>query len=624
MPRLVVLPIAEKRMESGMTAEALLEFIAGAAAFAAVVYMLRHPRELNHLPQTRLFLLILLGICVVNHLAEGIESTTFVPIVYIDAIDDYFNILLPPLWGLLIYGCIHDLTSIGVARRESYFRTLISSAPVGIRELDTDGTIVFSNDADRAMFGFSNDELTGQPFVAYFDSNQIWKNIAKSGDTPVQLTARHRCADGEQLDISIDWTYRLDNDGEVTGYRLFMIDITLTKKSEEALLSSNSRLEGAVTELKDTQDQLVAQERLGALGEMSRGIAHDINNLLTPILGYADLMVRAADTDAGNAQCLRHAKRIQQSAGDAAEVITRLRSFYAPNHTNELTPVCLRDIVQEAVALTEPARRAQAQQEGRRITVDTEQLENSTVIGDPAELRQVATSLICNAIEAMPDGGAISFKTCRTDTRICLVVQDTGIGMDTETKRRCMEPFFTTKGLHGSGLGLSSVYGAVKRLDGEISIDSCLGKGTTVRMMFDPCDEPVATPDVAVVKSGPLRVLLIDDEPPVREVIRELLKCDGHHVDTANGGIDGTQQFHPDHYDIVITDRSMPDLPGDAVAISVKAMSPRTPVIMLTGFGALMSDEKSPPGVDLVLTKPIDYIVLQNALAKYGTAAIAV
>jgi CheY-like chemotaxis protein len=231
----------------------------------------------------------------------------------------------------------------------------------------------------------------------------------------------------------------------------------------------------------------------------------------------------------------------------------------------------------------------------------------------------------------MPVGGTLTVRT-RADSlteNVDLEVADTGVGMDTETRQRCLEPFFTTKGERGTGLGLAMVYGVAQRHDAEIDIDSTPGQGTTIRLRFQAqLADIAALHDVRPTTSvRPLRILVVDDDPMLIQSLRDTLKTDGHDVVTAEGGKAGIAEFGAagasgSRIDVVITDLGMPNVDGRQVAAAIKKASPATPVILLTGWGQRLADDGSemPDHVDRVLSKPPKLRELRLALAQLDAA----
>ena len=261
--------------------------------------------------------------------------------------------------------------------------------------------------------------------------------------------------------------------------------------------------------------------------------------------------------------------------------------------------------------------------QGNRINIATALGSDKPTLGNESELREALINLILNAVDAMPKGGTLTLSSHVKDNNVVVEVVDTGTGMTDETKERCLEPFFTTKGVKGTGLGLSMVYGIVTRHDGTMKIDTTLGKGTTVRILLScaPAEpmakEPEKEKTEELFTMAPLRILVADDEASSRNLIARFLKRDGHLIEMARTGREAIDKASAGTFDLVITDRSMPEANGDLVALSVKARTPKMPVILLTGFGDIMKDEgECPPGVERVLSKPLTRQELRRAIME--------
>ncbi len=247
------------------------------------------------------------------------------------------------------------------------------------------------------------------------------------------------------------------------------------------------------------------------------------------------------------------------------------------------------------------------------------------VAGIESEIREALTNLVGNAVDAIPQGGTITLRTRLAGECPILEVVDTGIGMDEQTRLRCLDPFYTTKGKQGTGLGLAMIFGVMQRHEGEIEIDSALGQGTTMRLVF-PLRESVGMGDVSpekrVAVSSPLRILCIDDDPMLQELLREMLVRDGHAVVVADGGQAGLEAFRAalegdEPFEVVITDLGMPHMDGRQVARAVKQESPETPVLLLTGWGTRLHAEGDiPAAVDIVLNKPPGLNQMREALNR--------
>jgi signal transduction histidine kinase/CheY-like chemotaxis protein len=403
-------------------------------------------------------------------------------------------------------------------------------------------------------------------------------------------------------------------------------NLTRRKQAEKDLRETNRELEKALSELKATQQQVIQQERLSAIGQMASGIAHDFNNTLMPILGFADLLLNnqaLLDDRKETRKCL---EMLLTSAKDAANVVNRLREFYRPIDTDEEFPVVdLAKIVKQSVSLTEPKWRHQAQANGVTITVSTDLKALPVVAGEESALREVLTNLIFNAVDAMPEGGQISLETSIENESAIVRVRDTGTGMTETVRQRCLEPFFSTKGERGTGLGLSMVYGIIERHRGQLEIQSVIGKGTTFIIRLPLAEEMPVEETALAATSGSkssLNVLIVDDEPRILEVLSTYLRCDGHQVATTASGREALEKFRRCPFDLVVVDRVMPEMSGDQTARFIKQLNQNIPVIMLTGFGALIEVTGSQPqAVDVVLNKPVTLDVFRRTIDKLLHAA---
>jgi CheY-like chemotaxis protein len=248
------------------------------------------------------------------------------------------------------------------------------------------------------------------------------------------------------------------------------------------------------------------------------------------------------------------------------------------------------------------------------------------VLGSRPDLRNALANVVFNAVDALPLGGTITFRSRVEGDHVLLQVSDSGTGMPEEVRRRCLEPFFTTKPEHGTGLGLAIVRDTVRQHHGLLDLWSVAGEGTTVSIRLPAAPraaEPAHEPVVAIGAIPPLRILVVDDEPLVRRLLADYLAIDGHAVETATNGRHALDRFRAGRYDLVVTDRAMPEMGGDELAAAIRRLSFDEPVIMLTGFGDLMlaADER-PLGVDLVLSKPVTPAALRQAVARVAPAAL--
>ncbi len=397
-------------------------------------------------------------------------------------------------------------------------------------------------------------------------------------------------------------------------------DVAERKRAERWLLESKRQLEQALSDLEATQQQVLQQERLRALGQMASGVAHDFNNTLTPILGYTELLLSDPRYDADPEKRRRFVKVVNTAAKDAANVVRRLREFYrADGHGEPVGEIDLNVLVKQVIALTQPRWRDQALGQGAAIHVRTNLRATVTAAGIEAEIREVLTNLIFNAVDALPGGGVITLATWEEDDRAVLAVSDTGIGMSEEVRRRCLDPFFSTKGEKGTGLGLAMVYGVVNRHKGSIEIDSEPGQGTTFTIRLPAWSPDQAAPAAATV--APVRealtVLLVDDDQGARDVVAEYLAADGHRVATAADGRRGWETFRADRFDVIVTDQAMPEMSGDDLIAAVRQVAPSLPIILLSGFADFREDDPATEsGADVTIGKPVTVDALRQAIAQ--------
>ena len=398
----------------------------------------------------------------------------------------------------------------------------------------------------------------------------------------------------------------------------------------------NSALQMAYDDLRRSQQTTMQQERLRALGQIASGIAHDINNAISPVSLYTESLLEREPNLSERARS--YLTTIQRAIEDVAGTVARMREFYRQREPQlSLSRVDLNVTVQQALQLTQARWSDLPQQKGVMIEVKTDLAPGpAEVMVAEGELRDALTNLIFNAVDAMPEGGTLTIRTRRVEPsspeagrHVHLEIGDTGVGMDEATQQQCLEPFFTTKGERGSGLGLAMVYGMITRHSAELQLESAPGTGSTFRLIFAAAGELVAE-QIALpvsVQARNLRILLVDDDPLLIGSLREVLLNDGHDVTAANGGQAGVDTFvtasrSSEPFDIVVTDLGMPYVDGRRVAAAVKAASPKTPVILLTGWGQrLVSEGDVPPHVDRVLNKPPRLLDLRAALVDLTTEA---
>jgi CheY-like chemotaxis protein/nitrogen-specific signal transduction histidine kinase len=374
---------------------------------------------------------------------------------------------------------------------------------------------------------------------------------------------------------------------------------------------------GGLTRTKPARRLHLRAERLSALESMARAISHDLNNDLAVISGVADILLGETRDLLTAEQVLGRVQLIRDASADAARIIARLRAFYRPRDDPKVVgPVDLARVVLSAIAechlSPEPV---DGTTDSIEVALDLAPI--PPIRGNLQDLRRALIELLSNAIEATGVHGKIDVRLRVVGTEICLTVQDNGVGMAKDLVERCHEPFVTTQVGSGRGLGLSIVYGTLRRHDGRLDVRSRPGRGTTVTA-FLPAAFGSSSADSGQLASKPersLRVLLVDDNRSLLTVVEAMLRSDDHVVDVARDGNEALAIYRASKYDVVLTDQSMPHLTGLQLAAAIKAAAPRQPVIMMTGYDPEDAAEGAGRAVDVIVRKPMTLATLQRALA---------
>ncbi len=484
-----------------------------------------------------------------------------------------------------------------IADTKRSLEKLIASAGDAIISVRPDDHIDGWNPAADRIFGLGAHEALG-------------RNITELLPAGEYRDAKHRLAEGAAMQTFE--TTPAPGDPRPTA-----LAVTLS-----ALHGRLGGLEGLIAIVRDitaqraVERQLHQSEKLTALGQLAGGIAHDFNNLLQAILGYAQLMKQnPRDLDFME----RSLKVVESAALDGSETVRRIQTFARLRPEEQFVAVDVNQIVQDAVAITRPRWEEKIAHDRGPIELRLELGKVEAIRGRPAALTEVMTNLILNALDAMPEGGNLAIGTRPDrDQAIVITVADTGIGMPEAVRQRIFEPFFSTKGEAGSGLGLSMAYSIVRRHGGEIDVESEAGRGTTFTLRFPAAREPVATgaPTGPARERRTARILVVDDEPKVLATLSEMLRSAAHTVTAAPDGAAGLAAYASGGYDVVLTNLGMAGMNGWQFAERLRAVDRAVPLLLITGWGLREEDQTrlAVLGIRRCLYKPVQPADLDAAI----------
>jgi PAS domain S-box-containing protein len=490
-------------------------------------------------------------------------------------------------------GCIVIVRDISELRRaeeegtknRAFLASLADLAPDEIYTLDTDGHFTWMNQRAEVDSGFTRSVLLGQEFsmIVAAESDEEADAAVKTslGGAEQQFEVRTICTDGRVRCMEAH-TSPLWRDGSITGVMVFMSDIT---------------------EKKLAQARAARSDKLRALGELAAGVAHNLNNSLTVIQGRAQLLLMRS-AEEGNKKSL---EVITQAVGDCSQTLRRLLDFSRRETTRHPMPVDLSELITSSVEIARPKWQAAAAERTGTIEVRVDASAPVFTLGDSAELREVAINLIFNAVDAMPQGGTIEAGTRVEGKTARFWIADTGGGMPPEVMARIFEPFYTTKGERGTGLGLSASHGIIENHGGDINVISQPGKGTRFEIILPQheASAPVVKAPVAQAANKAARVLVVEDEEKVRTLLNDAFRAEGHDVTEATTGAEALKQLDKNDFDLMVCDLGLPELSGLHVARWVKEFRPALPVIIATGFAEMIAEEDyTRARIDDVIRKP--------------------
>lgn len=370
-------------------------------------------------------------------------------------------------------------------------------------------------------------------------------------------------------------------------------------------------LQTAYGDLQKAQDAMVKAEKYRAIGELSAGVAHDFNNALSIILGRAQFLMSSIK----DKKVLKGLKSIEKASRDAANIVRRMQEFSRAATQKPYSRVDVNKLVREVLDIVEPRWRKLAQVEGVQLKVVHNLEKVGPISGDAGELREALTNILFNAIDAMPDGGKLSLRTGVRRQSVFIEVKDTGIGMPPEVQEKVFQPFFSTKA-DGMGLGLSLVYGTIKRHSGQIKIKSRPKKGTAVTLLFSiDLSASEAREPAQPYLTRKATVLIVEDNPEVTRTLRQVLEGASHKVTAVTDGQKGIGKYRESKFDIVITDIGMPGLSGWEVSKAIKTHDPDARIIFITAWGVRLAPERiKESGASLVIQKPFEKSRILSAI----------
>ena len=480
---------------------------------------------------------------------------------------------------------------------EKKYRSIVDNALVGVYKSNVDGDILYANHALSNMFGYSSPEEMMLGSIL-----QIYKNEKDRGELLDRLNSsggvdEFECEcvkkDGSGVDIIL--TATLDNN-IISG---MMINISSRKRMEKILIQS---------------------EKLRAMGVMAAGIAHDFNNVLAIINGYTQLLEGCCN---GDEELLNGFRAINRAVDDGSETVRRLSEFTRmEKSTAKHISVNMVEIIEESINFSKPKWKDVAQAGGATYDINTEGLSPvRDVLGNPSELREIIINMINNAIDAMPKGGRITFRTWENNNTVFMSMADNGCGMSKEVQSKIFDPFYTTKGVEGSGLGMSVSYGIIGKHGGKIDLISQVGKGSAFTIELPVATETVlpqtSVEPVIDIQANNYRILVVDDVKEISDLLYAFLSRQGYNVDSVESGDEAIKLLGKECYDLVICDLGMPQVSGWDVIKAIESLDKRPKIGLITGWADMLDSlNKDDMGVDFIICKPIKYKKLSTIVKE--------
>jgi PAS domain S-box-containing protein len=471
--------------------------------------------------------------------------------------------------------------------------------PQGICILDNEGKIVRINRSIEKIQGEKLTEIMGRsPAVLFQDPASFEKLLARASQSDAGRV--------EKTDVNL-----MNSTGES-----YLADVNLVRLADAGRFVGYLLVIEDITRKKAFSDKIVQSEKLAALGTMAGGVSHDFNNLLMAILGHIQLILPQVEDE----EIRRRLQHIEKAVYDGSNTVRRLQRFTERERDAKAAPstVNIEEAVKDVVELTKPRWKNVMERSGRIIEIQTDIQKNCLAAINASDLREILTNLLFNALDAMPQGGVISFRSIVQGEHVVLEVGDTGVGMSKDVAEKIFDPFFTTKGIGNSGLGLSVSWSLISRYGGDIQVKSKPGKGTTFIIKVARAE---AAKTEAASKSIDevccYQLLLVEDDMEILNLLRDMLRFKGHRVVAVSDSQKALDLINTSHFDLVLTDLGMPVVSGWEVAKAAKSKNPKLPVVMITGWGDQYEDtDLEGKGVDLILAKPLSWEKLMNSIGK--------
>lgn len=699
----------------------------------AIVYLSRARSPIFDRP-SKTFLLLSLGIYFMVGMFNILQHVGITN--YLDRFEDYLEILFITFFLFFIYSVNINIDMLkrkrveqALRESEQQYRTLVEAVPYGILELDTHGTITFSNSAYARLHGYDRQELHGKSIYEFSPAGEEREkmreqvfNLVAERPAPMPWFGRDRRKDGSFIDVRVDWDYKRDNHGGITGYVALISDITERRRAEEdlklfhgLLQRSNDaiyvvdphtagiievnekaskdlgysreellamkvtefgvnfskdetwaeqveelrnkghllfngeyrRKDGSffpvevnvsyidmgkrgymlaivrdISERKKIEEEMLRAQKLESLGILAGGLAHDFNNLLTAILGNISIAKMRIGEDERAVSRLEDAEKASLRAKDLTQQLITFAKGGEP--VKKVTSI--GRIIQESIQFSLSGTSVKCECETARGIWPVEV--------DEGQISQVLSNLLINAVQAMPKGGNVRIRcenvtggsepviAFRRGEFVKVTVRDEGVGIPHDYLPHIFDPYYTTKQT-GSGLGLATAYSIIKRHDGEMTVDSDIGKGSTFSFYIPAVHEKEhsSKDQMAQPIKGGGRILVMDDEKQVREILREMLEMLGYAVETSRDGEVAVEMYRDARdsgrpFDAVVLDLTVPGgMGGEDTLNTLRQIDPGVRAIVSSGYSndPIMSNY-SAFGFKGVVAKPFTVHELSRVL----------